>query len=132
MHTIISGLLAGLVVGIICVIYVLARSRKMENDFNTGKSIPYPEGRTSVGLMIMAIFGSGSMVWGFLGAGLYHLIHAELTFLLLSIALTVLFTFTIWRSRTTFARDKMLLTIIIFIGLGILIPLFYDTLKIFE
>ncbi len=132
MHTIISGLLAGFVVGVVCIVYVLFRTRKMATAHKAGETIPYSEGRTSVGLMIMAIFGSGSMVWGFVGAGLYHLIHVETSFFLISLSLAALFTFVIWRSRTTFARDKVLLTLIVFVGLGVLIPLFYDTLKIFE
>jgi len=131
MHTIISGLLAGLVVGVVCIVYVLMRSQKMEDDFESGRKIPYSEGRTSVGLMIMAIFGSGSMLWGFIGAGLYHVIHKETLFLLISVALAALFTVLIWRSHTTFVREKVLLTIIVFIGLGVLIPVFYDTLKFF-
>jgi hypothetical protein len=132
MHTIISGLLAGLVVGVVCIIYVLFRTRKMATAYKAGETIPYSEGRTSVGLMIMAIFGSGSLVWGFVGAGLYHLIHVESSFLMISLALAAVFMFIIWRSRTTFARDKVLLTFIVFAGLGVLIPLFYDTLKIFD
>jgi hypothetical protein len=132
MHTIISGLLAGLVVGIVCIVYVLIRTRKLAIAHKAGETIPYSEGRTSVGLMIMAIFGSGSLVWGFVGAGLYHLIHVETSFFMISLALAALFTFVIWRSRTTFARDKVLLTFIVFVGLGVLIPFFYDTLKIFD
>lgn len=132
MHTILSGLLAGLVVGVVCIIYVLMRTRKMAAAHKAGRSIPYSEGRTSASLMIMAVFGSGSMVWGFVGAGLYHLIRVELSFFLISIAIAAVLTVLIWRSRTTFVRDKMLLTGIIFIGLGLLIPWFYDRLKIFD
>jgi hypothetical protein len=132
MHTIISGLLAGLIVGVVCIVYVLFRTRKMAAAYKAGETIPYSEGRTSVGLMIMAVFGSGSMVWGFVGAGLYHLIHVERAFFLISLSLATVFTFVIWRSRTTFARDKVVLTLIVFLGLGVLIPIFYDTLKIFD
>jgi len=132
MHTIISGLLAGLVVGIVCIIYVLARTRKMKEAVETGRAIPYSEGRAGAGLMIMGLFGSGSIVWGFVGAGLYHLIRTELFFFIMSLALAALFTLLIWRSKTTFVRDKVFLTVIVFVGLGLLIPLFYDTLKIFD
>jgi hypothetical protein len=104
----------------------------MEETYESGQAIPYSEGRTSVGLMIMGVFGSGSIVWGFVGAGLYHLIRAEIFFFLISLALAALTTFIIWRSKTTFVREKVLLTIIVFIGLGVLIPLFYDGLKIFD
>jgi hypothetical protein len=131
MHTIISGLLAGLVVGVVCVIYALVRTSKMEEDYEAGKTIPYSEGRTSTGLMIMALFGSGSLLWGFIGAGIYHLIRDELSFFLISLGMSALIILWIWRSKTTFATDKILLTMIVFIGLGFLIPWFYDTLKIF-
>ncbi|MDZ7363421.1 MAG: hypothetical protein ONB46_22285 [candidate division KSB1 bacterium] len=132
MHTIISGLLAGFVVGVVCIIYVLARTRKMEEVYEAGDDIPYSTSRASVGLMIMGVFSSGSMVWGFVGAGLYHMIRAELFFFVISLSLAVVFTLLIWRSNTTFARDKVLLTLIVFVGLGLLIPFFYDTLKIFD
>jgi hypothetical protein len=131
MHTIISGLLAGLVVGIVCVIYALLRTKRMENDYETGKGIPYSEGVASTGLLIMAMFGSGSLVWGFVGAGIYHLIRDDLAFLSISVAMSLLIILWIWRSKTTFATDKILLTLIIFVGLGFLIPWFYDTLKVF-
>ena len=37
--------------------------------------------------------------------------------------------FLLWHSKGTFRRDKALLTLL---GLGVFIPLFYGTLKIFE
>lgn len=132
MHTILSGMLAGLVVGVVCIIYVVARARKWEAAYESGRKVSISESRASTGLMFMGVFASGSMVWGFVGAALYHLIRIELFFFLISFALAVLFTFLFWRSKTTFRRDKALLTAIVFLGLGVLIPLFYDTLKIFE
>lgn len=132
MHTIISGLLAGFVIGVVCIIYVLMRTRKMEEAYDAGRKIPYSASRASTGLMTMGIFSSGSIVWGFAGAGLYHLIRAETVFHLISFGLAAVFTLLIWRSKTTFMRDKVLLTLIVFVGLGVLIPWFYDTLKIFD
>jgi len=132
MHTILSGLLAGLVVGVACIIYVLARTGKMEEAYKAGRKISISESHASTGLMFMGVFASGSIVWGFIGAGLYHLIRVELFFFLISLALAVIFTALFWRSQTAFRRDKALLTIIVFVGLGVLIPLFYDTLKIFD
>lgn len=132
MHTILSGILAGLVVGVVCIIYVLARTRKWEAAYESGRQVPLSESRASTGLMFMGVFASGSLVWGFVGAGLYHLIRTEVFFFLIFFALAALFVFLLWRSKTTFRRDKALLTLIVFVGLGVLIPLFYDTLKIFE
>ena len=132
MHTILSGILAGLVVGVVCIIYVLARTRKWEAAYESGRQVPLSESRASTGLMFMGVFASGSLVWGFVGAGLYHLIRTEVFFFLIFFALATLFVFLLWRSKTTFRRDKALLTLIVFVGLGVLIPLFYDTLKIFE
>lgn len=132
MHTILSGMLAGLVVGVVCIIYVLARTRKLEAAYESGRKVSISESRASTGLMFMGVFASGSMVWGFVGAGLYHLIRTELFFFLISLALAILFIALLWRSNTAFRRDKALLTVIVFVGLGVLIPFFYDTLKIFD
>jgi len=129
MQTIAVGLFAGFLVGIVCVIYVFLRTyRLVSGQVSTGKghgpsqSMPYSESLTSSGLMFMAIFGSGSMLWGFIGAGIYHLIRDDLYFFILSISLAVFINIWIWRSKTTFAVDKMVLSVIIFIGLGVLIP----------
>lgn len=126
MQTVIVGLLAGLVVGIICVAYVFLRTRRLiapESAAKTGgDALPYSEEVTSSGLMLMAVVGSGSLLWGFIGAGLYHIIRDDGKFFMLSAIFAVLMNLGIWFSKTTFTWDKILLTTFIILGLGALIP----------
>jgi len=126
MQTIIVGLSAGLVVGILCVAYVFFRTRKLiapESATKTnGDALPYSEEATSSGLMLMAVVGSGSLLWGFIGAGLYHIIRDDGQFFVLSAMFAVLMNVGIWFSKTTFTWDKILLTTFIILGLGALIP----------
>ena len=134
MQTIFVGLVSGLIVGVICVAYVLLRTTKLfaahlaahsaakHSGAGTLQAMPESAPITSPGLMFMAIFGSGSLLWGFLGAGIYHLIRDDERFFVLSLALAAGVITWIWLSKTSFAIDKMILTLFIFIGLGVLIP----------
>lgn len=137
MQTVIVGLFAGLVVGVICVAYVFFRTRKFlapegageAKNFsdsyaekNRSESLPYSEEATSSGLMLMAVVGSGSLLWGFIGAGLYHIIRNDEKFFILSAIFAMLINVWIWLSKTTFTWDKILLSTFIILGLGALIP----------
>ncbi|NUO82564.1 hypothetical protein HUU05_21030, partial [candidate division KSB1 bacterium] len=86
------------------------------------ETLPYSEEVTSSGLMLMAVVGSGSLLWGFIGAGLYHIIQDDGRFFLLSAAFAAVLNVGIWLSKTTFTFDKMLLSTFIILGLGALIP----------
>lgn len=130
MRTIIVGLVAGLVVGIICVFYVFFRTRSVvAANLAARKPRPYvsqdpnySDEPTSSGFMFMAIIASGSLLWGFIGAGIYHLIKNDLHFFILSAVLALVISIWIWKSRATYAVDKMILTVVILLGLGVLIP----------
>jgi len=126
MQTVLVGLLAGLVVGVICVAYVFLRTRRFIAPQglteSAGESLPYSEGAASSSMMLMAVVGSGSLLWGFIGAGLYHLIQEEGKFFMLSVLFAALMNVGIWLSKTTFTLDKILLTTFIILGLGALIP----------
>lgn len=126
MQTVLVGLLAGLVVGVICVAYVFLRTRRFIAPETAAKSanenLPYSEEVTSSSLMLMAVVGSGSLLWGFIGAGLYHIIQEEGKFFMLSVLFALVMNVSIWLSKTTFTLDKILLTTFIILGLGALIP----------
>ncbi|MFN3586582.1 MAG: magnesium chelatase domain-containing protein [Moraxellaceae bacterium] len=77
---------------------------------------------TSSGFMFMAIIASGSLLWGFIGAGIYHLIKNDVYFFALSAAMALMLSFWIWRSRAPYAVDKIIITFAILLGLGVLIP----------
>lgn len=126
MQTVIVGLLAGLVVGILCVAYVFIRTRRFFAEESASQveseALPYSEELTSSGLMLMAVVGSGSLLWGFIGAGIYHIIQNDGKFLLMSALFAGLINVGIWLSKTTFTLDKILLSTFIILGLGVLIP----------
>lgn len=129
MQTILVGLLSGFVVGVVCVAYVFLRTTRViatqeaaEAGGESGGGLPYSENLTSSGLMFMAVIGSGSLLWGFIGAGLYHLIRDEWKFFVLSAMLAAAVIVLILLSKTTFMLDKIILAIVIVVGLGILIP----------
>ncbi len=127
MQTILVGLLSGFVVGVICVAYVFLRTTRVIATQNAAESggnggLPYSENLTSSGLMFMAVIGSGSLLWGFIGAGLYHLIRNDLKFFMISAMLAAAIILLILLSKTTFMIDKIILTIVIVMGLGVLIP----------
>ncbi len=126
MQTVIVGLLAGFVVGVICVAYVFIRTRRFIAAESAsrpgGEVLPYSEEVTSSGLMLMTVVGSGSLLWGFIGAGLYHVIQDDGKFFVLSAIFAALLNVWIGLSKTTFTLDKMLLSTFIVLGLGALIP----------
>jgi len=127
MRTILLGLLSGFVVGVVCVAYVFLRTTRMIATQNTAEpdgngGLPYSESLTSSGLMFMAVIGSGSLLWGFIGAGIYHLIRDETKFFILSALLAASVITLILLSKTTFVYDKIILTLVIILGLGYLIP----------
>ena len=126
MQTVLVGLLAGFVVGVICVAYVFLRTRRFIAPEGIGdasrESLPYSEEVTSSSLMLMAVVGSGSLLWGFIAAGLYHIIQEDDKFFLLSALFAVIMNVGIWLSKTTFTLDKIFLTTFIILGLGALIP----------
>jgi hypothetical protein len=126
MQTVLVGLGAGLMVGVICVAYVFLRTRGFVAAESAakagGETSPYSEEVASSSMMLMAVVGSGSLLWGFIAAGLYHLIREDETFFLLSVLLALIMNLGILFSKTTFTLDKILLTTFIILGLGVLIP----------
>ncbi|MDZ7267929.1 MAG: hypothetical protein ONB48_10500 [candidate division KSB1 bacterium] len=130
MQTIIVGLVAGLVVGILCIFYVFLRTRSVMAASLAARKARgivsqdpnQSDEPTSSGFMFMAIIASGSLLWGFIGAGIYHLIKNDVYFFALSAAMALMLSFWIWRSRAPYAVDKIIITFAILLGLGVLIP----------
>lgn len=129
MQTVLVGLAAGLMVGIVCVLYVFVRTKNLvaakiaaRKGPNASQEMSYAEQPTSASFMFIAIVASGSLLWGFIGAGIYHLIRNDVYFFVLSVVLALLINIKIWTSKTTYALDKMVVTLVILLGLGILIP----------
>ena len=129
MKTVIVGLTSGLIVGVVCLVYLFVRTSwvvstrgRLDSQSLQRHGIPTSESLKSTSLMFMVIVASGSMLWGFIGAGIYHIIRNDLYFFLLSSVIAAVIVYLILRSNTAFPRDKMIVSVIIMLGLGMLIP----------
>lgn len=129
MQTVLVGLAAGLMVGVICIFYVFLRTKILvaakiaaQQGSQSSQEVSYAEQPTSSTFMFIAFIASGSLLWGFIGAGIYHLIRDDLYFFILSVVLALVVNIKIWTSKTTYAKDKMVVTLVILLGLGVLIP----------
>ncbi|MCA9743610.1 MAG: hypothetical protein H6695_16110 [Deferribacteres bacterium] len=123
METIMRGLSAGFVVGVICVIYVVFRISKVHEQLEAEGVDLYKDEKKSTSWMIMAIFSSGSIVWAFVGAAIYRMVQNHFYFVFFSICTGFILSVIIYfRKDTPFKGDKIVLTLIMTIGIGLLIP----------
>lgn len=124
METIFKGLLSGFIVGVICVAYVLIRSWRVQAELTQGgtRAFEKDQDRDSNNWMVMAVFSSASLVWGFIGAGIYHIFRSHFLFMLFSLIFALIITLVLLFRKTSYKFDKIILTLVITIGLGILIP----------
>ncbi len=122
METLSRGLLSGFIVGIVCVAYVLFRfwrieSRLSENELENLRSDIFGNS-----WLLMAFLGSASLVWGVIGASIFRFLENQAMFLTLSIAAALFASVTLYIKDVTYKFDKIVLTLIITLGLGFLIP----------
>ncbi|RMD96453.1 MAG: hypothetical protein D6814_11360 [Calditrichaeota bacterium] len=122
METLLRGLLSGFIVGIVCVVYVLVRSSHVESQLQEGYSDIAQKDIVSNSWMMMALMGSASLVWGFIGAGIFRLMESQFLFVFFSILLALAVSITIYIRDVSYKFDKIVLTLIITLGLGLLIP----------
>ncbi len=125
MQAIYTGLLAGFIVGVVCVIYVLSRSWYINSRLEINPLNTTELQVESIDWMIMGIISSGSVLWGFIGAGIYHLLKDYMLFMIFSGVFSVLTVLYFALRRTRRKLDKIVLSIVIIDGLGILIPYLY-------
>ena len=122
METILRGLSAGFVVGVICVIYVVLRISRWQHKLEAEGVDLYKEQGESTTWMLMAVFSSGSIVWSFIGAGIYRLVQNHYYFILFSVCTAIILSSILYFKTRSYRFDKIVLTLIMTIGLGVLIP----------
>ena len=122
METILRGLSAGFIVGVICVIYVVLRISRWQHKLEAEGVDLYKEQGESTTWMLMAIFSSGSIVWSFIGAGIYRLVQNHFYFMLFSVCAAIILSSILYFKTRSYRFDKIVLTLIMTIGLGVLIP----------
>lgn len=122
METILRGLSAGFIVGVVCVVYVLLRISRIQRQLEAeGVDTLNDEGLSNTWLL-MAVFSSSSIVWGFLGAAIYYFVRNHVYFMLFSVCLAIIMTSILIFKNTRYKSDKIVLTLTITLGLGLLIP----------
>jgi len=122
METLLVGLGAGFIIGVICVVWVLFRiSRLQQKIEHDGSNLEQQEDSRS--WIIMAVVSSSSIVWGLLGGVIYYFVKSHLYFMLFSFAVALIISAMLFLKDTRYKYDKIGLTLIITIGLGLLIPL---------
>lgn len=125
MQAIITGLLAGFLIGVICAAYVLVRSWYVQTKIAVKPLDTVEFQAQSTEWMIMALISSASVLWGFVAAGIYHLLQNEVHFMIFSIAVSIVVILYFAFSKVMNKMDKILLSVIIIDGLGLLIPYLY-------
>ena len=122
METILRGLSAGFIVGVICVIYVVIRISKVHDKLEAEGVDLYKDQLQSTTWMIMAVFSSGSIVWSFFGAFIYRIVQNHFYFVLFSLCTGFILSMILYFKTTAYKTDKIVLTLIMTVGLGFLIP----------
>ncbi len=122
METILRGLLSGFIIGVVCVAYVLLRTWRLEAKLPAREVETMQSEFLTNSWMTMAFFSSASLLWGFIGAGIYRLLEDEAKFLIFSFTLGVFLAGLVYWRNGAYKLDKIILTLIITIGLGVLVP----------
>lgn len=122
METILRGLSAGFIVGVFCVGYVIFRIWRVQRKLEASGINMLEDDKLGNNWLLMAFVASSSIVWGFLGAGIYYLVKSHFYFILFSLCLAFMLSAILFFKDTYFKSDKIVLTLIITIGLGFLIP----------
>ncbi|MCA9735036.1 MAG: hypothetical protein H6696_07190 [Deferribacteres bacterium] len=125
MQAIYTGLLAGFIIGVVCVVYVLSRSWYINSRLEINNMDSAELQIESTNWMIMAVFSSGSVFWGFIGAGIYHLLKDYILFGIFSVLFSIFAVIFFAFRNTDNKLDKIILSVIIIDGLGFLIPYLY-------
>ena len=113
METILRGLSAGFIVGVICVAYVVLRLTYIQKQLEVSGGTLSQSHKISKTWMLMAIFSSGSIVWGSIGAGIYYVVRDHVYFVLFSFSIAFILTAILIMKETQFKADKIVLTLTI-------------------
>ncbi|MDZ7269948.1 MAG: hypothetical protein ONB48_21820 [candidate division KSB1 bacterium] len=126
METILKWLIAGYVVGVICMLYLIARSWVITSAMlnNAGKAVC----RRDLGVhwLGMALLSTGiSLGWSFIGGGIHHWMANDQRFVQFSLGLACAIAMLLLLGKTTHKVDKIALNAIVIVGLGVLIPVMF-------
>lgn len=122
METLSRGLLSGLIVGIVCLAYVLLRFWKLESRLSDSELEDLRSDIFGNSWLLMGLVSSASIVWGVIGASVFRFLENQTLFLILSALAGVAVSTFLYTRSVAYKFDKIILTLIITLGLGFLIP----------
>lgn len=116
------GLIAGLPLAVVFLLYVVVRSdsflNMLQSASNKGLSMSFSSPR----LLIAAGFVLASLFFGVLASLVYRWIGAPLPFLALALGLAVLLSVLALSSRTPLPGDKVFMNLVVALILGVGVP----------
>lgn len=126
METILKWLIAGYVVGVICMLYLIARSWLITSALMNNKGSAVYRREVGVHWLGMALLSTGiSLGWSFIGGGIHRMMANDLKFVQFSLGLACAIAMLLMLGNTTHKADKIALNTIVIVGLGVLIPVMF-------
>ncbi len=122
MSTVLSGVASGLPLGVLGSVYALLRYEALAAMFQEGDADMAALGDGPMRLMLLAMFGLGSLLFGAVAGLVYGRIGSPQSYLGLALGLAVLMSVWAVVSRTPMMGDKIVMNFVVALVLGLLIP----------
>lgn len=123
METVFKWLVAGYVVGVICVFYLVVRSWIITNAMLHGKGSALYRRGIGVNWLGMALFSASiSLGWSLIGGGIHRFLGSDVLFVQFSLGLAAVITTMLLFTNTEHKLDKIALNAIVIVGFGFLLP----------
>lgn len=123
METIFKWLVAGYVVGAICMFYLIVRSWIITNAMLHGKGSALYRREIGVNWLGMALLSAGvSLGWSLIGGGIHRFLASDVLFVQFSLGLAAVITTMLLFADTEHKLDKIALNAIVILGFGFLLP----------
>lgn len=123
METVFRWLVAGYVVGVTCVFYLIVRSWVITSAMLHGKGSALYRRRAADNWLGMVLLSSGiSLGWSLIGGGIHRLLASDVLFVQFSLGLAAVITLLLLFAKTEHKLDKIALNAIVIVGFGFLLP----------
>jgi hypothetical protein len=120
-------LASGYAVGIVCMLYLMARSWAAATVVVHGAGRTLHRSKTRESWLGMALLSTGvSLAWTVVGAGIYHLLDNRALFIQFSLAVALAVAVFLTFKKTPGKLDKIMLSAIVVLGQGLLIPYMFQ------
>jgi hypothetical protein len=127
MDIILKWLVSGYVVGLVCMLFLMARAWVVttlaEDRGVAAVDETITENETGQSWLGMALLSTAaSLVWMAIGAGIYHLLKSRVLFMEFSLFVAIAVAIIFLLKKTAHRLDKIIINAIVVIGMSFLIP----------